>query len=210
MKTIVVRLLKTNSKFNRTLIEDVLPGSLNGVLLAGYEFKFQYTKGDNKTKYPAIYYNNKSYHGISEIQKGLSLIATTSNVRDMSSDQMHNYQLKGLWSGNDDNETGFDEIKPDEIQEKTQTFRNQRGARDVEQPTQATGTVPQAVPPIQANTHNTNENRSKPAQQSTGRKKVTEKMHDNDIGGTFAMIGNGSQDDELLQNLFVNQQESPV
>ena len=208
MKPITVRLLKTNSKLNKTLIEDILPGALNGVLIAGYEFKFQYTKGDNKTRYPAIYVNSKSYHGLTEIQKGLGTIVSTNGARDVSDDQMHNYQLKGLWNDSNDKDS-FEELSPDEIQQKTASFRTQRGTRDVENQNESS-TVPAEVPAAQPVGPNVESVPKRQKQSAPGRGKVSERMKDNDIGATFAMMGNGSQDDELMENLFVNQQESPV
>jgi len=143
------------------------------------------------------------------------------NLIDDEAD-IHSYQLNGLMKSNDNDndeaESLGDEMVDADIQKKLAKFQQRRESRnpidDVKVEDVNVNNV--ALPNTQIETHKQPKTKSKikskhvnTQQKSFGKRSLVVEEAKGDIGESFAELGGNNQDDERLNCIFANMEESP-
>ncbi len=206
MKVATVKLLKVNSKTNKKLLETTLPKSLKSVLQAGAEFRIQFVKRGKSSDYPSMVYDGELYTGLQEIKEGLAVMAAPAGRTPHDTDDVKHFQMAGLIE--DDGDDEGERMTDNDIYKKMAAYQKKRGNRAEETDTQPR--EQEDVTPKKKKRNKSTKSTPKQPKSSKKAKRVIEQMDDGDIGNAFSGLRGKTEDDEYLENFFVNQQESPV
>lgn len=218
MKTITVKLLNSNSTQNKNLL-DYLKNSLRGIIVLGYKFQFTFAKSDGKTTYPRILIDRQQYIGLSDIRVGISRLVNLAKKQQTQligeDDQIHRHQLNNLYDDDDDDDDSMGGIDDRSIQRKMAAFKKRQGNRG---PAADDSGSEIDIPKVKSKkrrskssvTQHKKKNKARGTNSGPKKERVVEQMVDDDIGGTFGSLAGHSKDDGLMENMFVNMQESPV
>lgn len=211
MRTIHVRLSNKNSTTNKKLLE-FIESSLSRVIGLNCKYEFEFVKSSGGT-YPQATFAGNKYVGVQEITDVVNNLNPKKNKLDAFDigDKLHDYQMEGLMEGGDDEGFG-DEMSAASIQQKTERFESQRGNRSVM-------AVPPSKPPKNVAYNDDDEpaprqKKRAPRSQAPAKKSGKPKLIDRstgEIGGAFGDLGGrGGQDDDLMNNMFANMQETEI
>jgi len=222
MQTIIIRLIDSNSKQNKQLF-DYLKKVVKSVLAANYKFKIEFVKSDGKTRYPRVIINRQSYIGLTEIRSGISKVsqlADNQKKRLNAGDMTRNFQLRGLYEGDNSDSEDSDYLDEESLQDRMSEFRRKRGVRGGNDDAASEDSDASEAPKKKKSKKKKSKKRSKavvedfepPAPSHKKKKKgksqpVMEAMNDDDIGGAFGDIP-GHKDNATLEAYFAGQQES--
>lgn len=264
MKQVTIKLLKSNCKTNKLLLDFIKP-TVRDVITSGYTYNFVWAKSDGKTEYPRMLVSDQQqYVGLSRVRNGINTIINMGKQRNRKisgdDDYLHNHQINSLYSDDDDDDDDNDDfgMNPLDIQSKMEAYRNRRNRNASNKPNEPSkddydsydepphprkkskyhdqdrhveiNNEPEIVQPNSRKkkprkSSRKGNNRSSEGASGSSRvehirgggkkQQVVEQMLDDDIGASFVGMksgsgGNMSKDDLMMENLFVNMQESPV
>lgn len=205
MKTLKLYLLKSNSDINKELLE-TLTDKLPKLIKNRYSFDIELRKAD-KTQYPRLTFENKQYIGKSQILAFVNDIlkkASREQSELITNDEFKGYQLRGLYT-DDDNDKGIgDEMDGVDIQKQMSKFNARRGIN----------TKPAEQDSDSEDTPTKKPKKQKPQKKGGGsplKGKVKEKSSDKEISASFAAIKQDrNPDDELMENFFAAHEETKL
>ncbi len=225
-KFITVRILRVNSKENKLLLESLLPKVLSKVLKAGFEFKIIIKPSGKKSAFPNIVFNGDEYIGLEDIKNGIQEILKNDRPRGgtVNLDDVKEFQMNGLNMGDEDEDD--DVLNEKNMHRKAAEFQKRRHNRSGE------NDVPSHFANITTDGGGGGDDDSETESRKPSKKKkkkktsrspsshndggksgkkarVIEQMDDDDIGSAFKGM-HQSEDDIYIENMFINQQESPV
>lgn len=230
MKVITVRVLKSNSKVNRQLI-DFLDGCLQEILSTRHQLKFQYAKSDGKTRYPQAVINGSTYLGLTQIQNGVNKLRSIAvQQRRLLENDGRMSQARRLRDESDsDSDSDFGGGDLHAQMERFNRRRNKSYERMGIDPVQGMNDSPDNIE------HEKHSGKSKKSKKKKSKKhsgggampipsepnvesrksgkklnKVVERMQDDDIGGAYDDMGGHNKDDQLIENMFLNMQETQL
>jgi hypothetical protein len=220
MKLILIKLLKSDSKYNEELL-NILSKSLVDIVKQGYKYDFTFAQGDGVTKYPIMVFDGKPYTGLVQIRTGITTIMKQYQMRQMrqklNSDDMHTFQMDKLMDSDSESDA---ENNVSDIQSKMDKFNKYRGSRASKDSGKDTNNTvvnndndeePKTIKPINKKKHKKHKKHvSKPTHEEGSNKNVIERMQDDDIGGAFKGLGGDQRDNKFLENMFANQQETDL
>lgn len=200
MQSIKIELLSNNTKTNKVLI-DFIDNSLKLIIHSNHKLEFEFMAPDKTTEYPRAIVGNDTFVGVSDIRNVLNRVMRSTPV---NIDRRENFTLDLDSLKNDivnkkdedDNDLLGEQIDDNVLNSKMEKFKSKK----VKPSSKASVDIsPQA------------DNTKK-----SSAKIQTERMHDDDIGGTFAAMSKDPsnaemlKDDAMMENIFANLQESKI
>ena len=219
MKLILIKLLKSDSKYNEELL-NILSKSLADIVKQGYKYDFTFARGDGKTKYPIMVLDSKPYIGLVQIKTGVSTVIKQHRAQQMkqklNDDDIHTFQMNKLMDSDSESE-GEGNNNTSNIQAKMNKFNKRRESQKktkgkstdnrVDSDAESDG----APKLVKSSKKKKTKKQSHKRPHSGGTKQnVVEHMHDDDIGGAFESLGGDKEDNMFLENMFAGQQETDL
>lgn len=225
---IEVQIIRKPSQVNKVLLDNISQ-LLPKLVPAGYIIQVRFINSNGKIKCPRIQFKQNEYVGNNQIFGLLSQLTQKSSnyVESFENDPLERrWQEKAMYTNDESDNESFTGIDEQSLQDKMKSFHAARKGRngynnnndsdtDEERPTikkpkkkkKKSKTRPQYNDNIQ--TDSSSHSNSKKSKREGKLTNIREQASDYDIGGSFAEMS-GGQDNILLENMFANQQETPI